>query len=78
MFNNSYNHFSPGQAQSAGARTALWRRDVAPREPDWSLLREADFSGMLVEWPGAATAHGRRRRDSAPALDLDRALAFAG
>ena len=49
-------------------------RTFDSQQPDWSVVRETDFSGVLSEWSSAAKS-ARTTRLSA---DLDRALAYAG
>ena len=79
-----YNTFNPpvisAQRDSTPKASSLLqaRRASEFHEPDWSLLREADFSGTLVDWFGVTA---NRRSDDVrchAALDLERALAYAG
>ena len=60
------------------ASTPQVRRDIGAQEPDWSLVREADFSGTLTDWFGVTTNHRRDDASRGVALDLERALAYAG
>ncbi|MBP8293095.1 MAG: hypothetical protein KAX65_09995 [Caldilineaceae bacterium] len=79
-----YKSFS-SPASSAKTRSAHDVPSTAPawraarfQEPDWSVLREADFSGTLVEWSGTIVARLGDDMSQGAALDLERALAFAG
>ena len=60
------------------AATPHARRTTGYQEPDWSLLREADFSGTLADWFGVTTNHRSDDVRCHAALDLERALAYAG
>lgn len=59
---------------AGSARSAQARRTHDNLQPDWSILRETDFSGVLSEWFSVAKA----ARTTQLPIDLDRALAFAG
>ena len=54
------------------------RRAADHQEPDWSLLREADFSGALADWFSVTADHRRDDVSRGGAVDLERALAYAG
>ena len=54
------------------------RRTAGHQEPDWSLLREADFSGTLTDWFGVTTNHRSDDVSRGVALELERVLAYAG
>ena len=60
------------------ASTPQAQRATGYQEPDWSLLREADFSGTLAEWFGVTTNHRSDDVSRCTAVDLERALAYAG
>ena len=45
--------------------------------PNWSLLREADFSGTLATWH-SEPVRLTPQPNTLPGLDLDRILAYAG
>ena len=64
------NHKTPTTARMATC--------ASQPQPDWTVLRELDFSDALVDWFGP-TRTGRGEPSTRLAgLDLDRALAFAG
>jgi hypothetical protein len=58
--------------------TARTTTHASQPQPDWTVLRELDFSDALTDWFGPSRTVRSEPSPRITGLDLDRALAFAG
>ena len=80
MFDMAYQAAMTARTHTNHKTTATARTTThaGQPQPDWTVLRELDFSDALADWLGPTRAGRSEPSTRLAGLDLDRALAFAG